>query len=299
MPGQNGTHQRPTELSPGRAYAVGGSVPADRPLTWAPKQSGFRPIHCYVFRDEDGETLIVDTGVAVHLDRIISGIRGIIGAGRRPTLTMTRYEPDANINMPALIEAFGITSVIWSGTLNPLDFHERIERASTEAHAAVTTGVLLQRHAAGTVMKVGKIELDVIKSSLSVLPTFWMFERATGSLMTSDSFGYFTQPAADGSGVVHDAATSLTVDQILTFLAAKFDWLAAARAEPLVAELRGHLARHDVQRICPSHGCVIEGAAAVRHAFEATIEAIEILSRSPPRTDASQPFRLAPAAGTA
>ncbi len=163
-------------VCPDTIFAIGGAIPADRPLTWSPRHSsGWLPIQCY-FLQSAGTSLLIDTGIAVHRQEIMHGIAALVGGSPAPRMTMTRWEPDSIINLPEIVRAFAIKSVIWSGPLNPLDFFEGMDGASAAAGIEATTGVSLERLPPGSVLKVGDLELEIIRPLMAVLATYWFYE---------------------------------------------------------------------------------------------------------------------------
>jgi hypothetical protein len=54
-----------------------------------------------------------------------------------------------------------------------------------------------------------------------------------------------------------------------------------AHCDAIVADLEGLAARHMIDRICPTIGAIIEGPAAVRQAFRATVGALRALAKKP------------------
>lgn len=267
-------------VAPG-IVAIGGLLPGDTPLTWAPPLPFPRPVQCYLVQSGD-DALLIDTGLTVHRTAILESLSSLIGGRPPPRIVMTRWEPDAMINLPPIIDRMKIPAVIWSGSLNPLDFFEHIERASAEAHLQATSGgVFLDRQAAGNVIEVGPYRFEIIRSPLSVLPTFWLHESHSHSLFTSDSFTFVNAAGAGDPLVCDDVRRVLTVDAVRDSLRCKFDWLAGIDTTPLASFVRTLFESRRVDRICPGFGRIAEGRDSVDHTVRTMLAALERLSTEP------------------
>ena len=123
-------------------HAVGGAISGDLPPSWSPKHAGrWLSVQCYVVQN-GGETLIIDTGLAVHRAEILSGVGALLD-GAVPRMTMTRWEPDAIINLPDFVAQIAIKSDVLAGPLNPLDFFQGLVSASADSGIDAATCVTL------------------------------------------------------------------------------------------------------------------------------------------------------------
>ena len=119
-------------------FAVGGAIPADAPVSWVPIGArGWMPNQCYVFRGRDS-SLVMDTGLAIHRAEIEAGIRAVLGPSPSLQLLASRWEPEALINLPWLVNTFGIRTVYSVGELDPMDFFSAFDAANAKAQLAAT-----------------------------------------------------------------------------------------------------------------------------------------------------------------
>lgn len=270
------------ELLSGRLFAVGDCVPASRPTTWImPGLDGKLAVPCFVLKDSD-TALLIDTGLAVHRRQIAQGLASVLDGPKVRSLIMTRREPDCIINLPWLIAEFGIDPVFCGGVLSPLDFFERFEQKAAEAHvqAIPRTGVTWLHP--GATATVGNFRVQVLRAKLSVLPKSHLYEFATRTLFGSDTWGYLTQPDPGAPAVIRAIDDRLSRAHISAYLRHKFDWLLGIDTKPVEEELSELLEGYEIDRICPSYGCVIEGRNPVRHLLSETIAAVRTLSSEPP-----------------
>ncbi len=263
------------EIVPKQLYAIGGMIPATRPLSFFPATAkGEIPVCAYVMKDGDN-FLLVDTGIAIHRREIGKAMEKLIAGCTNRQMAMTRREPDNLINLPWAVKEFDIARVSGGGEVSPLDFFESMDFANADAQLKAQTGALLNWVAPGAVVEVGKFKLDVLRPALRVLATFYLYEHATETLFGAESWGFLTETSSH-RGLIARADDRIGVDTILEYLNTKFDWIAGSDTAPLIDELKTIAAR-PIERICSNYGRVIEGRKLVRDVFDKTIEALEIL----------------------
>jgi len=243
-----------SEIIPGTLWQASGFIDGAAPgITWLPAHfPGRLRINAYALRD--GEAWIgIDTGLPAHWQAIRDGLAPSLPGTTRRLLLNTRREQDGMANLPAMLRAFGITEAPYVSVLNPLEL--------TGVGGAIPT----PRLAVDEVLAVGRLRIHPLRVLLRLLATNWFFEHHTGTLFTSDSFGWLTDGAAA------DAALMIS---------AKFDWLRGIDPTPILADLDAVMDR-PILRICPGQGRVIEGADAVRTAHATLRDAIRQLAAQP------------------
>lgn len=271
------------ELSPGTSLcAIGGVVSVPNRISWMPKQpAGWLPVQAYLFRDPE-RALLLDTGLTVHRPALAQTLKRLVPARTRLDCLLSRWEPDAIINLPWLIEMFGLRSVHSVGELNPIDFFASFDEATTQAQAAVSSrGAKLVSVAPQDVVRVGPFEIEVLRTSLRLLVTNWFYERTTRTLFTTDSFGLLVNPREPA--LFKASRGQISVQEMTDYLALKFEWLAGADSAGLVADLRQLRASRPIDRICPMSGGIIEGAALAGRIMDATESALKELAARPQR----------------
>lgn len=263
-------------------YAVAGAIPADTSISWiADGLSGWMPIQCYVFRGAR-DALILDGGLGIHREAIGRGLDHLLAGCDEVRLLVSRWEPDAMVNLPWLVRRYGIGSVLSLGGINPLDFFDGFDAAALQSHAETQAApATLVPITPGDSLTAGPFEIEVINPSLRLLLTTWFYDKRSHSLFTADSFGFLTNPDAPCPLVARPGASDITVDVLENALAKKFDWLCGAYCDTLVADLERLMSTYRIDRICPTFGAVIEGSDQVAAVMAATIAALERLARRP------------------
>ncbi|MCO5065001.1 MAG: hypothetical protein M9924_11390 [Rhizobiaceae bacterium] len=279
------TEELVREVVPDRLFVLGGSISAERPFSLFPRGfAGFIPINCYVLISQD-ELMLIDTGITLHFERILQAVNALKAkyAIGRVKIILTRREPDVLINMGPLVDALSAEQVYCGGVLDPFEFFDLFENTVAQAVASGVSKRPLIWMAAGHTAAVGELKLEVLRISLRVLTTFWLYERSTRTLFSSDTFAFLTQPEP-GPAKAYTNGSSITVDLAKTYLDEKFNWLQATDTEPLVRDLDAIAQTYEIERLCPSLGSWIEGREAVDAAFAAVREALRLEAKEPYRS---------------
>ena len=271
-----------TEICPGTIYAVGGSLPADeRCGAWIPSDvRGFIPFQCYVLRD-GGQFLMLDGGLPVHRNEVRAGVEALIGDTHERRFMMTRRELDTILNLPWIAHDFKFHTLYCGGDLSPIDFFEKMDDVSFDEQIKTLVDTPFDFLKPGPLGNIGRLELEMLRGALMVLPTFWFYEKTTRTLFTSDCWGFVPMGSAIDCPVRTPSDAELSAKKVESFLDKKFDWLACIDNSPLAADLKAVFAGRVVERICPTSGCIIEGRAAVERLVEQTLEALSAMGKRP------------------
>ncbi len=267
-----------TALVPGSVFAVADSVPANRSTSWiAPGLAGALAVPCYVLVSQ-GSALIIDTGLASHWDSIRDGLDAVLAGVPKRAAIMTRREPDAISNLPAIVERYDLNAVYCGGVISPLDFFERVDTTSTAGHIRSIAQSDIAWLQPGNVLQVGRLRLEVLPTTLRVLPKNHFYESRSRTLFASDSWGLLPQARTGPLEVVRTDVPGLSTPAILHHLRHRFEWLAGIDTAPMQDEVSHLLTTRRIDRICSSYGCVIEGSALVTSVLQRTLDALRSLS---------------------
>jgi flavorubredoxin len=253
-----------TELVAGQLYALGGPIPLDGDVSWAPATAtGFQPVQCYLALDDERATLI-DTGVRCHEGAILSQLEALLPKDRPLSIFLTRSEFDCTGNFAAIVSAFEVDSLYTGGGQNPFDAFSDTTALPDNWRRKVE----LSRTPVGTPLPLDESgRWLVLAPAIRTLATYWAYDTRTRTLFTSDVFGHTTLSDRAARPVIdqedRDTATERDVhDHLLS----KFFWLGWARTRRLRADLRDVFEGQPVEIVAPSHGCVLKGRDVVdRH----------------------------------
>lgn len=261
------------ELVPGQLHRLGGVIPRDERVSWsAPGPATLEPSNSYLLTGSGAATLI-DPGIAVLGDVVAQQIVDIVGEETPIQVFLTRMEPDVVTGLKHVMARLPVRRVFAGGNTNPFDFFDDLNSSSMVRATYQTT---LERKKAGETLEVGPDRsLAVVSTPMRILTTFWPYDGATGTLFTSDSFGYLGVSSEDQRPVAEELAGACDRDAVRRWLLAKFEWLDGARTGDVAGGLRKIAAAQDIRRIAPAHGCVLEGREVARSHFDLIIELTE------------------------
>lgn len=268
------------EIRPGEFHAIGAFIPADRDRSWFPNEPGrWLPVQAYLLVAA-GNFVLLDTGIAPFREPLLAAVRERGGACPARRVLLTRREPDTTINLPAVVDAFGITTVSCVGELSPLDFFENLDEANTVAHIWASAGTAVDWLRPGSIVEIGPWRFEVLRAPVRVLSTGYYYEHTTRTLFASDGWGFLTVPEPSGSIVAREG-DGIAAARIATYLSRKFDWTLGADTTSLCEEIRSLEDNYEIARLCCNTGCVIEGVELVRRTFSETKQALMSLGRRP------------------
>ena len=258
----------PLALSPGRLYALGGALPLDGGLSWAPELPGrVQFANAYLLLEGD-RGLLVDTGVALHRDLVLEQLAQVVPDGATLTVFLTRAEMDCLSNLGPVASRFRVDGVMTGGSMNPFDAFDDVPWVGPAGQhfglEQTDRGGLSMARTKGLDLGPER-SLTVITPVFRLLSTFWLFDERTRTLFTSDLFGHTDSgPALERTAAAE--ADDATAESVARHLLAKFWWLAGADTERLRADLDAIFEQFRPEAVAPTHGRVLVGREVVdRH----------------------------------
>lgn len=279
-------------LAGGAVNAVGGTVHLDRaPLFMAPGTKGWVPFQNYVVRDGD-QCMIIDTGLPLLADTVRDGLDKVVGEGKSCWIFATRREVENLDNLSWVLRRYDVTKFYFliGHMIAPLEVvtffdeaEDAMEVSVTEAHIAANEHIPIEWVRKPEDVVLGSRTFVPIRSPIAILSTYWLYEEATGTLFSSDMWG-FLSAREDGGPQVTTSVEDVTVEQLEGHIKAKFDLLCGTDTSRVQETLRTIVSERRIERICPSYGLIIEGADAVSKLIEMTIEAVDRVGKTPKRS---------------
>lgn len=262
----------PVELVPRKLFLLGDGVELDGRISWAPPDArGWQPINTYVLVEGDS-VLVIDPGVYVQRRTVREQLESIVSPGHPLSIFVTRPEPDSTGNIGEIASRFPVARLYAGGGPNPFDSFEAVTLMDPANRGE---RIQMERTPPGFAVPVGHgRDVEVLRPSIRLLATWWGYDTATRTLFTSDLFGHGVQDERTSPRVIYDmAAAQCDFASVRAHLLAKFGWLARAKTDAVVENLRAMFRDRAVDRIAPAHGLVIEGPELVR-AHVRTMEAV-------------------------
>lgn len=262
---------------PGQLYLLGDSIELDGRITWVPSAArGWQPINTYLLR-EGGSLLIIDPGVYAHRAVLGEQLESLVPKGAGLSIFLTRAEPDVTGNIGEIASRFAVHRLYAGGGPNPFDAFEAASLLDPQNRGE---RVQVERMPPGFRVPLGAgREVEVLRPAIRLLATWWLYDAATRTLFSSDSFGHTVQARRDSPRVLWNGAPAQDgVESVKEHVLAKFGWLAAARTDEVVSNFRAMFEGRDIERIAPGHGLVIEGREMVTAHRRALERALQELS---------------------
>lgn len=256
---------------------LGGVYPLDDRVSWVPAGStGFQPANCYLL-GEGVHRLLVDSGLAIHEHEVLSSLKELLGDAEL-SIFFTRGEMDCVSNLQAIATTFPLRRLYTGGVTNPFDAFDDIHRLALRSRRQQID----QKGEGGDSMaRTPEIEispgrvLEIESPLLRLLPTFWGWDAASGTIFTSDTFTHGVMDSADDPVVIDDLATdNTTPEQVRAHLFAKYEWLARASTRPLRDWVAEKFETLQPEMIAPSRGRVIRGRDVVKRHVDYVLAAL-------------------------
>jgi flavorubredoxin len=261
------------EVVPDKLYRLGAMMPLDGRISWVPPTlRGYQPANSYLILDGKNATLI-DTGPAVYEDEIVGQLKSVLPAGAHLTVFVTRLEPEGLGNIGPIQARIGIDRIITGGIPNMFDSWNEIPgfvEMWNNRSDWLGDRTFMDRVATGESIPMGGSDrLLVLPAPLRILATFWVYDRETRTLFTTDVFGHTSVKSPAESPVRSSLAEDdTTYESAKEQVLAKFPWVAYANNRPIDEKLTQLFAERPVEIIAPMHGAVLRGEALVNKHLE-------------------------------
>ena len=254
------------EIVPGRIYRLGGFIELDGRISWAPPIPGrFTPNNCYAVAEAD-RVYLIDTGVAAHREIVIDQLKGLLPPDRPVTAFLTRSEYMCSGNLAAICNTGSIEELVTTSR-NPF-------AGSTEIVRGLTDNVRRTEPDRGSIVPLGSSEnLLIIPPLLRLLGMFWVYDKQSKTMFTSDLFGHVSVASPSLQPIVDDLADDdTTYDTVRNHTLMRYHWLPMATTEPLIAWMEHVFDTYEVEVIAPTSGAVLVGAPVVGKHYDLMIE---------------------------
>ncbi|WP_193598281.1 hypothetical protein [Microbacterium sp. YJN-G] len=223
-------------------HRIGGEIELDDRVSWCPPGvRASQPVSCYLIVGETG-MLLVDTGIRAHEIEVLAALRELYDDALPLSMLLTRTEMECCLNLPAIEKRFPIEAVYYTGGITVPRSRAEVRRVSVEPGSSQW----IEPHPG--------MRIELISPLMRLLPTLWVHEPETGTLLTSDAFTHGDGPAENGL--------------------AKFRWFSRAETGGIAAHVREVVADRRIVAIGPGYGRPFQGeevavqAAALADAIE-------------------------------
>jgi hypothetical protein len=260
----------PTPLVEGKVYVLGGNVEHDGRISWVPATAeGLAPLNAHVLV-EGARGLVIDTSPAAG-DAIVQQ-RESLELEEIEILLTRPVEFDSMGNAELIVDNLNVTKVYTEANFEPTDWTRF--RADEPRPDTTFEDVIIQKDQE-LAFAPGR-QLTLVNAKLKLLACAWVFDHATETLFTSDSFIHALAPDP-GTRVITAENDTVTQADVTRHLRTKFEWLIGANTAPLRHFVDEVFDRFDVVNVAPNLGCDLRGRDVVQRHREMVDEGLRQL----------------------
>ena len=272
-------NQTITPLIPEKLYRVGCAVHAER-LSWLPSDStSFEPINFYMLTDESN-CIFMEMGPPIALPALKSAIDTIVG-DRKVWVNFSRNEADCIGNMGYILGTCREPTLLFGGAGGILEWINDPSVSMLEVRDFLGR-IPIVTAKNGESRKIGSFDLTWFDAPLKqMLMTQWAFDQSTGTLFTSEAFGFRHMETIDSSPVIESAKNLPKPTEVAREIVARVNWLREAEFPEVASNIEKVFKAHDVQMIAPVHGCVLKGRNVIAAHVKVALEALKIAGSIP------------------
>lgn len=270
--------QTVTTLIPNRLYRIGCVVRAER-LSWLPADlEAFEPLNAYLLIDKD-DAVFAELGMPVALPAIKMALN-LIG-NRKVWVWFSRNESDCIGNMGYVLGSCEQPTLLYGTAGGVLEWINDPAVAITEVRDFLGR-VPVESARNGVSKNIGSLRFKFMDAgSKQMIMTQWAYEESTGTMFTSESFGFRHAAAVDSPIVIESARGLPSADTVARELVARFNWMREAHYPEIIDYFEYIFDEHDVRILAPVHGCVIKGREAVAAHVKLAAAALRAAAKLP------------------
>jgi hypothetical protein len=271
-------NQTVTPLIPGRLYRVGCIVRAER-LSWLPADlDAYEPLNAYLLID-DKDVVFAEMGAPVMQPAIKSAL-SLIG-DRKVWVWFSRNEADCIGNMGYVLGTCRNPTLLFGSGGGVLEWVNDPAVAITEVRDFLGR-IPVESARNGVSKQVGSLNFKFMDAgSKQMFLTQWAFEESTGTLFTSESFGFRHASSVSSPTVIESASGLPSRDAVAKELVARFNWMRESSYPEITERFEKIFKEHDVQMLAPVHGAVIKGRKAVDAHVKLALSAMHAAAKLP------------------
>ena len=254
-------------IAEGKLYALQNPFVLDGRVSSYPGSArGYSVANSYLLTQSDA-AMLIDTGFGKDAPVIRTQIESLITPGLPLSLFPLRLNEFMSINNVAtLVGVFNVETCYTSDVDAALwfDFGAKTDGRDVLESMKVTAVTRADTIQLGTENRV----IDVMRAPIRLIPTRWLYDRATRTLFSSDMFTHVWRDTRKGPWIVTEAEESPTsLRDLRSFLLnTRYWWLEGAATDSIRRGISDLFDKYDVETIAPGYGCVLRGRDVVmRH----------------------------------
>ena len=268
-------------IAEGRLYALQNPFALDGRVSSYPRSArGYSVANSYLLTQSDA-AILIDTGFGKDEQVIRAQIESLIAPDVRLSLFPLRLNEFMSINNVAtLAEVFNVETCYTSDVDAALWFDFG---ANTEGRD-VLESMKITAVTRADIIKLGKENrvIDVMQAPIRLIPTRWLYDRATRTLFSSDMFTHVWRDTLKGPWIVTEADESSTsLRGMRSFLLnTRYWWLEGAATDSIRRAVSNVFDKYDVETIAPGYGCILRGRNVVARHYQMLDEILKACDKS-------------------
>jgi len=268
------------ELRPDKAYALQNAFALDGRVSSYPRSArGWSVSNVYLLKEPTG-AFILDTGFAAHRQSTLAQIGARIDSDTPVSLVPLRYNEYMSVgNGMAIADRFNVTHC-YLPQANPALWLDLDLPEAAPARREMTSTVLR-----------GRLDMDIgsagdrtvvgFTAPLRLINTVWVYDPASLTLFTADSFAHVWQPSPEGPWTIDDADTADDAALVRSFLLnTRYWWLEGAATDSLRRGVGAVFEEHRIETIAPGYGAILRGREVVERQYQLLDAVLADLDRS-------------------
>jgi flavorubredoxin len=268
-------------VAEGKLYAFQNPFALDGRVSSYPESArGYSVANSYLLTQSDA-AMLIDTGFGKDEPVIRAQIESLINPGLPLSLFPLRLNEFMSINNVAtLAGVFNVETCYTSDVDAALwfDFGTKTEGRDVLQSMKVTAVTRADTIQLGKENRV----IDVMRAPIRLIPTRWLYDRATRTLFSSDMFTHVWRNAQKGPWIVTEAddrSTSLQ-DMRSFLLNTRYWWLEGAATDSIRRGISNVFDKYDVETIAPGYGCILCGRNVVLRHYQLLDEILKACDKS-------------------
>jgi flavorubredoxin len=268
-------------VAEGKLYALQNPFALDGRVSSYPESArGYSVANSYLLTQSDA-AMLIDTGFGKDEPVIRAQIESLINPGLPLSLFPLRLNEFMSINNVAtLAGVFNVETCYTSDVDAALwfDFGAKTEGRDVLQSMTVTAVTRADTIQLGKENRV----IDVMRAPIRLIPTRWLYDRATRTLFSSDMFTHVWRNAQKGPWIVTEAddrSTSLQ-DMRSFLLNTRYWWLEGAATDSIRRGISDVFDKYDVETIAPGYGCILCGRSVVLRHYQLLDEILKACDKS-------------------
>jgi flavorubredoxin len=268
-------------IAEGKLYALQNPFGLDGRVSSYPGSArGYSVANSYLLTQNDA-AMLIDTGFGKDEPVIRAQIESLITPGLPLSLFPLRLNEFMSINnVAALAGVFNVETCYTSDVDAALWFDFG---AKTDGRDVLESMKVTAVTRADTIqLGMGNRAVDVMQAPIRLIPTRWLYDRATRTLFSSDMFTHVWRDTRTGPWIVteaEDRSTSL-LDLRSFLLNSRYWWLEGAATDSIRRRISDVFDKYDVETIAPGYGCILRGRDVVMRHYKLLDEVLKACDKS-------------------